>query len=104
MKVSILGTDYEVYEGDLNDRDFASAAGICYQYDKKIGFRQQKFMAGDSDEAKQVRRSQVIYHELVHAFCMESGVSYDDSEELTDWIARMIPKIVEAHEKIMRGL
>ena len=103
-KVSILGTEYNVIISDLNDEDLSSNDGVCKFLDKEIVIRDRKYIPGGSDKAKDERIQTVLYHELVHAFGHESGTSYDNNEELTDWIARMIPKINKAYQKIRKDL
>ena len=58
----------------------------------------------DSVSAKKLRRDEVIRHEVIHAFFAESGLSkYGDDEVLVDWIAKQMPKINEAVNKILKS-
>lgn len=99
MKVDVLGQEYSLFF-ESDDEDFADCDGYCYQFDKKIRVKDKNLQAGETDKGRENRLQQVLRHELVHAFCEESGVDYDQDEQLVDWIARMIPKIENAMSKI----
>lgn len=102
--VSILGTDYTVYEENTNkvfhDDGFD---GFCRPYSKEIIVKSRESMLseGSNYNNKEERYYEVLRHELVHAFCAESGVSYDNDEALVDWIARMLPKMNKAFDSIL---
>lgn len=102
--VNILGTEYEFSVDDLNNFDLRNADGITFMWDKRIVLRQNKFMAGETEDTRQVRFEEVVLHELIHAFGHESGSSYDADEALTDYFARMIPKIMTAFYEVMGQL
>ncbi len=99
--VNILGTPYTIKEDDLNNPILSDADGICKMYDKEIILRKEEYLAGNTEQGRRYRREHVIRHELVHAFAEESGHNYVINEELTDWIAAMIPKINEAFNRII---
>ena len=90
-KIEILGTEYQVKVGDLNERDLAEADGICELYDKYILLRSPEYMCGQSAQARQNRYDHVLRHEIIHAIAHECGVKYGDDEDLVDWIAHIIP-------------
>lgn len=102
-KINVLGTDYLYDEDDLNNKLLAENDGVCELYEKEIVVRKKEYMPGSTEAGKEKRYQHVIRHELVHAFAMESGVSYGDDEALVDWIAHMIPLINRAHSKIVAG-
>lgn len=106
MKESILGTYYKVYTGDLNSPEFSDCDGVCRPYHKDIGIREPEYMLGpeESAQAQLERFKHVVRHELIHAYCSESGVSYDQDEALVDWIAHMVPLIEQSFKNIMEGL
>lgn len=105
IKTRILDTDYEVELADLNNPMMADHDGLCFQYQHKIVLRKPELLfMNESDEVKQTRFREVLLHELVHSFCRQCGVFYDDNENLVDWIALMIPKIVRAYDDILRQL
>lgn len=102
VTTNILGTLYDIELTDLNNPDFAENDGKCFIFDKKIVIREPQYLLmNGSDEAKRERFRQVLLHELVHGFCEESKVHYDDNEDLVDWIAGMIPKITVAYDDII---
>lgn len=104
MIVNILGTEYEVDTCDKNHDEIGKHDGVCYQYDKRIVIRHPKYLFADDDteKVKKIRFKEVVTHELIHAFCKESGTCYDDDEALVDWFSFMIPKIVAATDEILR--
>lgn len=99
MKIDVLGQEYNLFFED-DDKNFNDCDGYCYPFDKKIRIKDKYLQPGESDKGKEIRLQEVIRHELVHAFCQESGVDYDEDEQLVDWIARMIPKIESVVGKI----
>lgn len=99
MKINVLGTEYEVKKDDLNNPALAENDGVCFIYKKQIILRKKEFLDGDEEE-REKRNDHVMMHELIHAFAEESGVQYGNNEELVDWMARMIPLISSAYEKI----
>lgn len=105
MIVDILGTEYTVTR-NTSAIEGMGADGICQAYNRKIIYRDLKDFLEDIDSisAKKVRRDEVIRHEVIHAFFAESGLSrYGDDEVLVDWIAKQMPKINEAVNKILKS-
>lgn len=100
MTVNILGTEYTFTADDLNNRELAENDGVCFTADKRAIIRKPCYLAGSTEQRRKERFRHVIRHELIHAFATESAVSYDDDEQLVDWIAAMIPKINRAAEAI----
>ena len=101
--VNILGTDYTVFEETTNkvfhDDGFD---GFCRPYSKEILLKDKdSLLKGHNEKYKEERYNEVLRHELIHAFCSESGVSYDNDEALVDWIAKMIPKLNKAFDSVM---
>lgn len=104
-KTTVLGTEYEVMLEDLNNTLLSDKDGYCQIYDKKIVLRKPEFLVMDgSDMAKKVRFQETLIHELVHAYSRESSTFYDSDENLVEWIAEMIPKIVKSYEEILTQL
>ena len=99
-KVNILGTEYQVKVGDLNERELAEADGICELYDKYILLRSPEYMCGQSAKSRQNRYNHVLRHEIIHATAHECGVPYGDDENLVDWIAHIIPIVNNAVREI----
>lgn len=96
IKVNVLGTDYDVVMCTLSmDEHYKSFDGYCdsMTYD---------------DKSMQLHELKNLRHELVHAFLYESGLGYDSNsvgswatnEEMVDWFAIQMPKIMEAYESV----
>lgn len=115
IKVNVLGTDYDVLMGTLStDEHYKSCDGYCDWYAKRIHVR--KHVREDAnrdpmtydDESMQLHELKNLRHELVHAFLYESGLGYDSNsagswatnEEMVDWFAIQMPKIMEAYESV----
>ena len=49
-------------------------------------------------------KKKLIRHEIIHAFLFESGLgensNWAQNEEMVDWLAFQIPKVVEVFQKI----
>lgn len=103
---SVLGTKYKVYLTDLNNPDISDCSGKCYVYKKEIAIRDPKYLVLQDvdDSEKQQIFQEVLLHELVHAYNKESGVHYDDDENLVDWIAQTIPKIIKSYDEVLKQL
>lgn len=99
----VLGTEYEVELIDLNNPESNKVDGKCYCYDKRIVVRQPEYLLSEADSKsiKQIRLKEVILHELLHAYNYESGCQYDNDEVFVDWMAFMIPKIVDSYNDIV---
>ena len=106
MFVDILGTRYEIIEGDaetypkLNECD-----GYCdntvYKCVINIEYEQDLM----NKENLQVFINKIKRHEIIHAFLFESGLAEateDDwarNEEMVDWFANQFPKIFKAFQQ-----
>lgn len=97
--INVLGTSYGIIvDTDLKNSD---CDGICYEYDKYIKVRTSDDMLCKDDpaETKKRRYREVLRHEIVHAFFIESGMHrYCEDEDLVDWIAMQFPKMQKAFE------
>lgn len=104
MKVNVLGTEYDMQvKGKAEDDTLMRADGYCQNYSKKIVIkRTEDMLDGDASiDAKKSRNEHVKRHELVHAFLFESGLDdRSDDEELVDWIAIQVPKLVRAFKDV----
>ena len=101
MKVNVLGTEYEI----ITDDSIISKGvdGLCKSYDKEIVIRSKGEMlcSEDSEATKELRYKEVLRHELVHAFFDESGLDdYSNNEQLVNWIAAQVPKMLKAFEEV----
>lgn len=76
MIVDILGTEYTVTR-NTSAIEGMGADGICQAYNRKIIYRDLKDFLEDIDSvsAKKLRRDEVIRHEVIHAFFVESGLT-----------------------------
>lgn len=105
VKTTILGTEYKVILDDMNNDLLSDKDGYCQTYDKQIVIRKPEYLIMDgSDNAKQIRFRETLLHELVHGFSRESSTFYDNNEDLVEWMAEMIPKIVNCYDDILRQL
>ena len=101
MKVTILGTEYEIIL-DAKEKDYPKLKGLNGYVDfsiKKIVIRE--FIEDESSlEKLDYYRNQVLRHEIVHGFFFESGLDSDSdfarNEELVDWISIQFEKILDA--------
>lgn len=99
FKVNVLGQDYNVifkpYDKDvvLNEN-----LGYCDFYSKEIVVRANHPQSLLSNPNEDLIMLHTIRHEITHAFMFESGLDgsseYARNEELIDWIAIQIPKMV----------
>lgn len=101
QKINILGTEYLAIVD--NDECMAmNADGLCKFYDKKIVVRSLDKMLGneDSEDIKRIRMQEVVRHEIIHAFFTESGLDdYSGNEQLVNWLAIQIPKMLKAFQE-----
>lgn len=103
MKVNILGTEYEVINDNTGtNQKLKNCNGYCESYSKKIVIDCSHEYMNDPDNYDKFAdfQDKVLRHEIVHAFLHESGLDSNSdwarNEELVDWIAIQIPKIVKA--------
>lgn len=93
MRIDILGESYTVTHSLKSD----SAYGEVNVYDKTIRVAPLEDYDCGTDEERAHLMRKTIRHEIAHAFLDESGLSqYSEDETLVDWIAAMMPKMVEA--------
>jgi hypothetical protein len=97
MNYNVLGTDYEIKlikEEQIEDfPDLPEDSdGYCNYYTKEI------VVVRDENESNghDLYVSQVIRHELIHAYLFESGLhDYANNERIVDWLAIQLPKLAE---------
>lgn len=100
MKINILGTEYEIIRDSTgNNPKLDNANGYCETYSKKLVV-DEKLEGENILENIDDFKDKVLRHEIVHAFLHESGLSQSSEwakeEEIVDWIALQIPKLVKA--------
>lgn len=108
MKVNILGTEYTIKEATTEeDSKLEEMNGYCDITTKEIvieNIKEDKFTVKDLKAFK----NKVLRHEIIHAFLYESGLHTNTenqwavNEEIIDWIAIQLPKIIEVLNKLER--
>lgn len=106
--MNILGTEYTLFEDNIDDPELKpkDRAGYCFFDAKEIhieNLETDKDWIGESEIAKKRFKGKLLRHEIIHAFLYESGLNADSSdieawatsEEMVDWIAIQMPKIIE---------
>ena len=111
MKIDILGTLYDVLFKDYEDEPLfkkRSIDGYSDDVDKALCICTMKTHPNYADETEEYCHKiekGILRHEIIHAFLNESGLQesaliYDSgwarNEEMVDWMALQLPKIVEA--------
>lgn len=117
MNVNVLGTEYTiVFESLVENNKLEQCDGYCDWHMKKIHVRKHIHEDKDrdnmtiSDDAMKLHENRCLRHELIHAFLYESGLAYDSNhstqwavnEEMVDWIAIQMPKIMKAYESVVK--
>ena len=105
MKVSILGTEYEIIEQtEEQNHKLRNNNGLCEIYSHRIILNADIQEDELTYENFQEFKKRVLRHEIIHAFFAESGLrgnsEYAENEELVDWIAIQLPKINKVLEQI----
>lgn len=111
MEVNILGTNYQIITGvDYNkDLEMKDLDGYIKYYTKEIHIVDLRTVSDSwktaSEKEVAVMTKNILRHEIVHGFLFESGLSassteisegWAENEELVDWIALQVPKMIEA--------
>lgn len=99
MVVDVLGTKYTIKQDDTLVNSMID--GLCNGYSKEITHRGVDDMLCNDDpiDVKKIRFSEVLRHELIHAFFNEAGLeNYRNDEVLVDWMAKQFPKTIKAME------
>lgn len=112
MKVNVLGTEYEINYKTLKEDSYLNGVdGYIDTHNKTITYRH--YIEEDRDEGTMwpliENENKALRHELIHAFLFESGLSVNSSyacnwatnEEMVDWMAIQMPKIMEAYERVL---
>lgn len=107
MQVDILGTKYKIVRRDpQKDPELSGLSGYVKYYDKLIVIADsKKLWPEESAEDQSAGEKVTVRHEIIHAFLFESGLwgssvatCWAINEEMVDWIALQLPKIVKACE------
>lgn len=101
-KINVLGTEYKYfYKKETEDEKLRQCDGYCDSSVKSIvvcDLEVDRMTVGDV----MAHENRVFLHEVVHAFLFESGLSansWANNEEIVDWMAHQIPKIVQSLEE-----
>lgn len=103
----ILGTEYKILELSEDEDDTLKERELNGYFDgttKRIVLRTDYDISpGAVGNIIELKRK-VLRHELIHAYLYESGLSYQcywaENEEMVDWFAIQIPKLVNLFEKL----
>lgn len=100
MLINILGVPYSIeYIDDESAGRIEGNYGFMDSSVKEIGIYR---LETESESMKNLKsfEMKIARHEIIHAFLEESGLgekcSFARNEELIDWIAIQLPKIVAA--------
>lgn len=101
--VNILGQNYQ-FLIDVNGKTRElNAAGLCEFLSKEIVVDDFESEVGDLKNIEEYRK-RTIRHEIIHAFLYESGLNANSSwarnEEMIDFFAIQLPKIVKAMKEV----
>lgn len=100
MKVSILGTEYDVQYRSPNDND---CDGECLFYEKKINITPLDSFDDNNitEKGRASRQNITARHEIIHAYFFESGFArYAYNEPLVDFLAMQFPKMLQTFRKM----
>lgn len=111
--VSIMGVKYKVYTDVpvTKDKALTGRFGYCAFIDHRIVIADLNTIEGWAEESDECRRIQVnttLRHEVIHAFLAESGLRgsctsgepWSLNEEMIDWFALQMPKIVKVFKEL----
>lgn len=116
MKVSILGTDYEIIRKRYSEDPYFekwSLDGYCDYLNKVICIADMTTYPGWEEETEETCKKQeagTLRHEIIHAFLNESGlqdssgkvenIGWAKNEEMVDFFAIQFPKIAKVFETL----
>ena len=97
--IDIQPQNINILNGNTNDHD-----GECNKYEKVIRVLPKSKMGSDHETTSQLSKElyykNVLRHEIIHAFFFESGLdTYCNNEELVDWLAIQVPKMIDVFDK-----
>lgn len=112
VKINVLGTEYKVRTSVKReeDKNLDGLIGFCNHYTKTISVVDLDYDEDGnaiSDVVKQETIKGTLRHEIIHAFIHESGLwacalpanSWADNEEMVDWFALQLPKMLKAMQE-----
>lgn len=107
--VNILGTDYGIYMNvkEADDANMKTMDGYCDKTAKRIAVTKLGEDCNLADSMVYIKT--VLRHEIIHAFLFESGLDgnsvwsveeQEHPEQVVEWMAIQIPKIVKVFEQL----
>lgn len=100
MKVNVLGTEYTVVTEASIDKypSLEGVDGYCDYSAKEIVVRKKDSNDDIGDFNAFINK--VMRHEIIHAYFYESGLYFDQTERMVDWIAIQIPKMSKLFDEM----
>ena len=104
-KIDILGEEWSIeFRGESEDPCLKESDGYTDSSVRLIVVDGMSHIEADSKKNLYAYKQQVLRHEILHAFLCESGLStcshksdgWAADEEIVDWFAIQVPKIVAA--------
>ena len=103
VEVDILGSKYSIIKSNkLEDAKLENFAGYCDSSVNQIVIDTFKTDESSIADLGKYER-EVIRHEVIHAFLIESGLndsSWGRNEEIVDWFALQFPKILKVFQDL----
>lgn len=109
-EISVLGTNYKIIvQNEDKEPRLKENWGFCDFHTKEIYLRNDLGVeTEDGSKNEKDFKNKVIRHEILHAFLFESGLrensgrcsAWAENEEMVDWFAIQIPKIVKLYEEL----
>lgn len=111
--VDVLGTRYKIEIHKISEDSYLEENkfdGYCSEYQKLIviaDVNEEKYFACSNQTERKTIENRILRHGIVHAFLNESRLSdcamqysqaWAKNEEMVDWMAVQIPKIIEAYK------
>lgn len=109
-RINILGSEWNIKFGSEEQYpNLKNMDGYCDQSTREVivdDMEKYREQLGSKADLPSYRK-QVARHEIIHAFLFESGLdvssakaeSWATNEEMVDWIAIQMPKLIAAMEK-----
>ena len=105
QQVNILGVPYTIKVIKEDDFKLKGADGFADKTVKELCVVDFKYNSIKDVRDLECYQKTVLRHEIIHAFLFESGLagscnvwdgSWAENEEMVDWIAMQLPKIIQA--------
>lgn len=110
IKVNILGTNYEIIFKNIDEETRLKENWGFTDFHTKEIYITDDIEKETENSCKNLIdfKNKVMRHEILHAFLYESGlrensnntISWAENEEMIDWFAIQIPKIVKVYKEL----